>query len=270
MLTKTRAIVLRVAPYNDKSSIIYMYTEAFGRCSYVMTWPRGRSCKIPRSLFMPLSLLEIEDTHFPKRDLHRLTEAHACLPMSRIALDPVRNALALFLAEVLYRVVRDREPDQGLFDYLAESVALLERLDQGIANFHIVFLMGLTRFLGIFPNLEGYRPGVLFDLREGARAARERGLLQPSPDPLWEYGALRLLAPGAGLDPAEDHRLLPVAPAGVPRDPLARHFSGLVRLNGLRAIAGLGKCCIFAAESPRAARPTGFCLGSSTDRTSVS
>ena len=117
---------------------------------------------------MPLSLLEIEDTHFPKRDLHRLTEAHACLPMSRIALDPVRNALALFLAEVLYRVVRDREPDQGLFDYLAESVALLERLDQGIANFHIVFLMGLTRFLGIFPNLEGYRPGVLFDLREGA------------------------------------------------------------------------------------------------------
>ena len=134
MLTKTRAIVLRVAPYNDKSSIIYMYTEAFGRCSYVMTWPRGRSCKIPRSLFMPLSLLEIEDTHFPKRDLHRLTEAHACLPMSRIALDPVRNALALFLAEVLYRVVRDREPDQGLFDYLAESVALLERLDQGIAN----------------------------------------------------------------------------------------------------------------------------------------
>ena len=112
MLTKTRAIVLRVAPYNDKSSIIYMYTEAFGRCSYVMTWPRGRSCKIPRS--------------------------------------------------------RDREPDQGLFDYLAESVALLERLDQGIANFHIVFLMGLTRFLGIFPNLEGYRPGVLFDLREGA------------------------------------------------------------------------------------------------------
>ena len=165
MLTKTRAIVLRVAPYNDKSSIIYMYTEAFGRCSYVMTWPRGRSCKIPRSLFMPLSLLEIEDTHFPKRDLHRLTEAHACLPMSRIALDPVRNALALFLAEVLYRVVRDREPDQGLFDYLAESVALLERLDQGIANFHIVFLMGLTRFLGIFPNLEGYRPGVLFDLR---------------------------------------------------------------------------------------------------------
>ena len=78
-----------------------MYTEAFGRCSYVMTWPRGRSCKIPRSLFMPLSLLEIEDTHFPKRDLHRLTEAHACLPMSRIALDPVRNALALFLAEVL-------------------------------------------------------------------------------------------------------------------------------------------------------------------------
>ena len=167
MLTKTRAIVLRVAPYNDKSSIIYMYTEAFGRCSYVMTWPRGRSCKIPRS---------------------------ACLPMSRIALDPVRNALALFLAEVLYRVVRDREPDQGLFDYLAESVALLERLDQGIANFHIVFLMGLTRFLGIFPNLEGYRPGVLFDLREGAftdRLPAHRDYLGPRESEVF-YSLLRI------------------------------------------------------------------------------
>lgn len=167
MLTKTRGIVLRVAPYNDKSSIIYMYTEAFGRCSYMMTWPRGKGGKIPRSLFMPLSLLEIEDTHFPNRDLHRLTEARACYPMGCVALDPVRNVLALFLAEVIYRVVRDREPDQRLFDYLMESIGLLESLDQGIANFHIVFLLGLPRYLGIFPNLNAYRPGVFFDLREG-------------------------------------------------------------------------------------------------------
>lgn len=194
MLTKTRAIVLRVAPYNDKSSIIYMYTEAFGRCSYVMTWPRGRSCKIPRSLFMPLSLLEIEDTHFPKRDLHRLSEAHACFPMSRIALDPVRNALALFLAEVLYRVVRDREPDQRLFDYLMESIGLLESLDQGIANFHIVFLLGLPRYLGIFPNLNAYQPGVFFDLREGNftdRLPAHRDYLGPHESEIF-YSLLRI------------------------------------------------------------------------------
>lgn len=158
---------MRVAPYSDKNSIIYMYTEAFGRCSYVISWSRGKRGRMSKALFMPLSVLEIEDVHVPNRELHRLSEVRACFPSGRLASDPVRNVLALFLAEVLYRVVRDKEPDQRLFDYLLGSIRLLDTLEQGIANFHIVFLLGLPRYLGVSPNLNAYREGAYFDLREG-------------------------------------------------------------------------------------------------------
>lgn len=40
MLYKTRGIVLHTLAYNDKYSIIYMYTEAFGRSTYLVTRSR--------------------------------------------------------------------------------------------------------------------------------------------------------------------------------------------------------------------------------------
>ena len=149
MLCKTRGIVLHTIPYNDKYSIIYMYTEAFGRASYLVSRSRGKKSTVSKALFIPLSVLEMEVEHLNKRDLHRI------------------NVLALFLSEVLFRVVKDTEPDPRLFDYLYESIHLLEYADKGIANFHMVFLLGLLHHLGIFPNMESHRVGYYFDMLNG-------------------------------------------------------------------------------------------------------
>ena len=164
MLCKTRGIVLHAIPYNDKYSIIYMYTEAFGRTSYLVARSRGKKSPVSRALFMPLSVLEMEVEHLNKRDLHRIRETKLCYPLTEVFCNPVKNVLALFLAEVLFRVVKDTEPDQRLFDYLYESIHLLEYADKGVANFHLVFLMRLSRFLGLYPNLEDYHTGDYFDL----------------------------------------------------------------------------------------------------------
>ena len=139
MLCKTRGIVLHTIPYNDKYSIIYMYTEAFGRASYLVSRSRGKKSTVSKALFIPLS----------------------------VCCDPVKNVLALFLSEVLFRVVKDTEPDPRLFDYLYESIHLLEYADKGIANFHMVFLLGLLHHLGIFPNMESHRVGYYFDMLNG-------------------------------------------------------------------------------------------------------
>ena len=157
MLSKTRGIVLRTMPYNDKSSIIYMYTENFGRRSYLVRWSQRKGGLFSKALFMPFSVLDLEVIHWPKRELHQIKECRIDFPTNRIATDPVRSALAQFLAEVLFRGVQDTEPDQRLFDYLLHSIHLLETSDEGIPNFHLVFLLGLPHYLGIFPNLESYQ-----------------------------------------------------------------------------------------------------------------
>jgi DNA repair protein RecO (recombination protein O) len=167
MLAKTRGIVLHSIPYNDRYSIVSIYTEAFGRASYMVARSRGRKSAVSRALFIPLSVLEMEVDHQPRRDLHRIRESKVCFPFTGICCHPVKNALALFLSELLYRVVKETEPDSRLFDYLYQSIHLLEHTEEGIANFHLVFLLGLLRYLGIYPRVETYRKNCCFDMLNG-------------------------------------------------------------------------------------------------------
>ncbi len=167
MLSKTRGIVLHSIPYNDTYSIIYVYTEVFGRSSYLVARSRGKKSNVSKALFMPLSAIEMEVEHKNKRDLHRVRETKLCYPLTQLFCDPVKNVVALFLAEVLYRVVKDTEPDLRLFDYLYRSIHILEFSEKGVANFHIVFLLHLLNYLGIYPNIESYTEGAYFDMQNG-------------------------------------------------------------------------------------------------------
>ncbi|MDR1602424.1 MAG: DNA repair protein RecO [Tannerella sp.] len=168
MLSKTRGIVLHSIPYNDKYGIIHIYTEAFGRTSYMVARRRGRKTGIAQALFMPLSVIEMEVEHLNTRDIQRIREAKICCPLHDIFTHPVKNCIALFLSEVLYRAVRTHEADPQLFNYLRDSICWLEMAEQGIANFHLVFLMHLVRYLGVYPNVESYSPDSFFDLLNGA------------------------------------------------------------------------------------------------------
>lgn len=165
MLHKTRGIVLHSMPYNDKYSIVYVYTEQFGRVSYMIPRARSKRSTVSPSLFMPLSVLELEVDHKNNREIHRIREAKACFPLPELSCNPVKNVLALFLAEVLLRVVKETEGDEALFRFLYNSVFLLEKTEKSVANFHLVFLLHLLYYLGIFPNAESYRPGCYFDMQ---------------------------------------------------------------------------------------------------------
>ena len=167
MLCKTRGIVLHAIPYNDKYSIVHTYTEAFGRISFLAVRARGKKSVVSKALFMPLSVLEMEVERLNKRELHKVCETKSCYPQTEIYCNTVKNVLVLFLAEVLFRVVKETEPDQRLFDYLYESIRFLEYADKGVANFHIVFLLRLLHHLGIYPNVESYSKGYYFDMRNG-------------------------------------------------------------------------------------------------------
>ncbi|MDR1379935.1 MAG: DNA repair protein RecO [Tannerella sp.] len=167
MLYKTKGIVLHTLPYNDKYIIINMYTEDFGRVSYLTSGTHGKRAKVSRALLLPLSLLDMEVEHLNNRDIHRIREARSGGSFMRLHSHPVKNAIALFLAEILYRVIQERECNRQLFDYLCRSITWLEIADAGVANFHLAFLFQLSVYLGIRPNGRSYAPGCFFDLLNG-------------------------------------------------------------------------------------------------------
>ena len=166
MLVRSQAIVLHQIPYSDAYAVVHLYTKEFGRQPYLLS-RNHKNSRLRQSLFQPLSIIEYEADHKGSRELQRIREARSLYAFSGIPVDPVKNAIALFLSEVLFRALEERESNPALFDYLMQSVQILDLCQQGTANFHLVFLIKLTRYLGFYPNVEDNAPGWYFDLLAG-------------------------------------------------------------------------------------------------------
>lgn len=165
MLQKTKGIVLRTLKYKDTSIIADIYTEVAGRASFLISVPRSRKAAVKSVLFQPLSLVELEVDFRPNTSIYKVKEAKSFYPFSTLPYEPYKSAIALFLSEFLYRAVREEVENRPLFAYLQHSMIWLDECRDGFANFHLVFLMRLSRFLGLYPNLEDYQRGDYFDLQ---------------------------------------------------------------------------------------------------------
>lgn len=204
MLQKTKAVALHCIKYSDTAVIATLYTETSGRASFLVPVSRSRKAVVKPVLFQPLALVEVDFADRPHSALGRVKDARLFHPFSTLCTHPHKMPIALFLAEFLYRAVREESENRPLFAYIVHSIEWLDACREGFSNFHLVFLMRLTRFLGIYPNADDYREGDCFDLLnacftplrpeahpyclEPGEAARLRQLLR------MDYGTMRLFS----------------------------------------------------------------------------
>ena len=165
MLQKIKGVVLHTLKYQDTSLITDIYTEQMGRASFLIPVTRSRKSAVKSVLFQPLALVEIVADIRPNVSIYKVREAKSFYPFASLPYHPLKSAIALFLAEFLYRALRSETENQPLFSYLQHSIEWLDTCGRDFANFHLVFLMRLSRFLGFYPNLDDYTPGDCFDLR---------------------------------------------------------------------------------------------------------
>ncbi len=175
MIVSTPAVVLHITKYNDQSNIVHFFTETLGRISCAVKLSRSRKASLKPQLFQPLTLLEITVETRASKTIHFIREARILTPYSRIPFDPIRGTIGLYLAEFLDKILRGEEENRPLFAYLIHSFQWLDCAQRGIANFHLVFLMRLSMFLGIYPNTEDYRSGDYFDMRNSCFVNRMPG-----------------------------------------------------------------------------------------------
>jgi DNA repair protein RecO (recombination protein O) len=164
MIHKTRGLVLHTIKYTDNSVISHIYTEHFGRQSFLVNSARGKKSTSRVNLLQHLSLLEMEVYIKQTRDLQRIKEIRLHENFSSIPYHPVKNAVALFIAEILYRTIQEQEANNALFTYLLNSIKILDLSEEGYANFHLLFLVGLSRYLGFYPRNNYSRSKEYFDI----------------------------------------------------------------------------------------------------------
>lgn len=168
MLSKTKGIVLHQIKYSESSVIATIYTEKYGRKSFMINRVRGRGTSQKANILQPLFILEMDIYYNPNRDLQRLKEFKNLVAFSTIPYHVVKSSLALFIGEVLYKSIREEEHNKDLFEYLYNTIQLLDITDTGISNYHIMFLLQLTKYLGFYPETNYSKANQIFDLQNGS------------------------------------------------------------------------------------------------------
>lgn len=181
-ITKTRAIVLHSLKYGDASLIVDVLTEELGRVSFMARIPKTSKAKVKKQFFQPMTILDLEFDYRQRSSLQHIKDVRIAIPYYNIPFEPVKSSVLLFIAEFLYNVTKDEQHNRALFNYVVSSLQWYDATECDFANFHLVFMMRLSRFIGFYPNLEDYVSGSYFDLRNGCfstLAPLHNDVLQP-------------------------------------------------------------------------------------------
>ncbi len=152
MLHKTKGVVFRFTKYGETSIIVNIFTELFGLQSYIVNGVRSSSKRSKIALFQPLTLLDLVVYYKENANILRIKEVKCYHPYQSVTSEIRKSAIAMFIIEVLNKSVKEQSHAGEIHDFVANSLMTLDKL-QKPENFHLLFLLGLSKHLGFGPNL---------------------------------------------------------------------------------------------------------------------
>jgi DNA repair protein RecO (recombination protein O) len=167
MLHKIKGIVLKTTLYGESSVVAQLFTDKFGIQSYLINGVKKPKAKIPMNILQPLHLLELVVYYKPATQMQRVKEARPSPVFKSIPYHVVKNTIVQFLNEVLYKSIRQQHADENLFDFIYNAISWFDESEGVNVNFHLSFLLKLTRFLGFAPHAKTRNDQKYFDLQEG-------------------------------------------------------------------------------------------------------
>ncbi len=164
MYSKTRIIVLHKTNYSENSIVVQALALDYGKISFLVSGIKGKKSKVGIALFEPLTILDIVANF---KDIEKLICPKE-IKLNSLHFDIRSNMgkrmIVLFLSELLNRCIKEPHPEPQMFLFIENALKYLEKTKESVANFHLVFLKELSRYLGFQPNL---KQGFYFDMEEG-------------------------------------------------------------------------------------------------------
>jgi len=170
MIDKTKGIVLRVVKYGETSVIVAIFTELFGLQSYLVNGVRTDSKKgsSKANLFQPSAILDLVVYHNELKNLQRLREFKWGYLYQHIFFNVLKNAVALFMIELLQKCLKQPESNTDLYHFSEDAFIYLDEADESVvANFPLFFALHLASFFGLRIQDNYSEEKSFVDLREG-------------------------------------------------------------------------------------------------------
>jgi len=170
MIQKTKGIVLRSVKYGETSLIVTMFTELFGLQSYLVNGVRQASKKggAKATFFQPPSILELVAYHNEFNKLQRLREYKWDFLYQQVLSDVRKNAVALFMVELVGKCLKQPESNPDLFYFVEDALHHLDEASEAVTgNFPLFFALHLAVFFGFRISDEYSDEKHYLDLQEG-------------------------------------------------------------------------------------------------------
>lgn len=149
MIQKTRGIVFRYVKFRETSIIVTIFTESFGLQSYIVNGVRSaRSSGHKIALYQPLTLLDLVVYHRETARINRIKELKCIHPYRSLVEDVRKSAIAMFITEVINKTVKEEAQAAEIFQFLFNTLLELDQQEIAFENFHLIFLVKLSRYLG--------------------------------------------------------------------------------------------------------------------------
>ena len=166
MIVNTKGIVFSALKYGEADLIVKCFTEQSGLKTYLLRGVlKSKKGKFKASLFQPLTQLDIVASHKDKGTLEYMKEAKLLLPYQSLHTDVLKSTVVLFLSEVLRNAVKEEEANPALYQFLENTLAWFD-VHERTANFHLLFLLKLSRYLGFYPD-DSEKDKPVFNLLDG-------------------------------------------------------------------------------------------------------
>lgn len=170
MLHKTKGVVLKSVKYGETSLVVSIYTELFGTQSYLINGVRKSSKKGSgkANLFQPASILELVVYHNELHQLNRVREFKWAYLYQNVLFDIRKNAVALFMIELLQKCLKQPEQNAELFYFIEDAfIHLDEASEEVVANYPLFFALHFMVFAGFRIDDNFSEDTGILDLEEG-------------------------------------------------------------------------------------------------------
>ncbi len=167
MFVKTKGIVLRSVKYSETSLILDIFTLELGLRTYIINGVRKKNARTGAAMLQPLNILDLLVYNKESAKINRIKEVKLSYIYKKLNFDIKKSSVGLFILELLWKSLKEKESNPKLFEYVENSLIFLDQTSRNISNFHLIFLIKMSNFLGFYPVNNFDVQNNYFDLREG-------------------------------------------------------------------------------------------------------
>lgn len=176
MILTTPGLVLHTTNYSESSVIVKIFTRQLGVRSYILKGVRGAKSRTKQNLLQPLSHVDLSVYDSSRSTINYVKDIHPARQYPNTAADSARITLIFFMNELLYKVLRESDPQPEVFDYVVEELVAIDSGRVRLSHQPLLFMLRMSRLLGIEPMNNYSLKEPLFDFSEG-RFVQEPGML---------------------------------------------------------------------------------------------